>query len=122
MTGNGCSGDDGERRRNAEMRQMFDRLKAVADEAGRIGGERGAEIALQRLFDLTPYDGSDKGQRDELRKTINHADRLRKMCDSFMSIGTKTLFGMLTRVLIVGLLLGLAVLLGVKLQIPGVGE
>lgn len=107
-----------EKRTNDDMRQMFDRLKQVAEEAGRIGGERGAELALQKLFDLTPYDGEDKGQREELRKTIAHADYLRKMCDDFKRISTKTAFGIISRILLLATLVGIAYMLGVKINLP----
>ena len=71
---------DTERRCDEAQRAMIER---VAERAAR----RGAELALQKFGDLTPWDMSTKEGRELARATIQHADTLRRGCNYIKAQG-----------------------------------
>ena len=76
-----------ERRTEEEERAMIDR---VADAAAARAAFAGAEEALRRFGDLTPWDLSTKEGREAARATISHADILREGCAKTKSIAGGT--------------------------------
>ena len=90
-----------ERRSDAEIREMIDRV-----------AERAAEMAVRKLSDLAPWDLSTHEGRERMRTTFNHADQLERGCSSIKKTGGQKIVATATWFLIFSVIAGTLWVLG----------
>lgn len=78
-----------ENRRDAEMREMFNRICERIEKSQTQAAAEGAEIALQRFSDMTPWDLSTHEGRAEMRATLEHSETSKRICSAIKKDGTK---------------------------------
>lgn len=78
-----------ENRKDMVSRDMFDRMCERIAESQTKAAAQGAEIALQRFSDMSPWDLSTREGRDSMRETLEHADTSKRICTAIKKDGTK---------------------------------
>ncbi len=92
-----------ERRSDNELRNIIDRAACA-----------GAEKAIQRMGDLTPYDLGTKEGREGLRSTIRHASELRIGLEAARDITGRAVVKAVVWFSILSIIVGGLYLLGVN--------
>ena len=78
-----------ENRKDMLTRDMFERICERIAESQTKAAAQGAEIALQKFSDMSPWDLSTRDGRDAMRETLEHADTSKRICNAIKKDGTK---------------------------------
>lgn len=105
-----------ENRKDTATCDMFERICERIQESQVKAAAQGAEIALQRFSDMTPWDLSTHEGRAEMRSTMDHSDTSRRICNAMKKDGTRIGIKAFWYVIGTSTVIGAAYILGLDLS------